>query len=76
MDCRETLISRGDPTAACFFQVLKERPGAGWRNVLQTKSLDPAMRAAGDEQQELLQRITVALLRIAGEVPLNNEVLQ
>jgi hypothetical protein len=32
--------------------------------------------AVSHERQELLQRIAIALLRIACEIPLHNEVLQ
>ena len=76
VDRRETLISRGGPTAASFLQILKERSGAGWRNILHAEPLDPSVGSASDERQKLLQRIPVACLRIAGEIPFGNEVLQ
>jgi hypothetical protein len=57
--------------------MLKEGSGVGRRNVLlHSKPLDPSVGGASDERQELLQRISITLLRIAGEVPLGNEVLQ
>ena len=75
-DRREALISRSDPTAASLLQILKESSGAGWRNVLHAKPLDPSAGGASDERQKLLQRIPIALLRVAGSIPLGNEVLQ
>src|SRR3972149_985554 len=76
MDRRKTLISRGDPTAATFFQILKESSGACWRDVFHVELVDPSVSDASNKRQELLQRIPIALLRIAGEIPLANEILQ
>jgi hypothetical protein len=54
MDCRETLISRGDPAAASLFQIQEESLGACRRDVVHSKSLDPAMGGTSDKWQELL----------------------
>jgi hypothetical protein len=75
-DGRETLVSRGDSATARFLQILEKSSGSGWRNIFHPKQLDPSMGGASDEWQKLLQCVPITLLRIAGEIPLRNEVLQ
>jgi len=75
MDRRETLIPRGDPTAASLLHILEESSGAGWRNVFHSETLNPSVSGASDEGQKLLQHIPIALLRIVRKIPLGNEML-
>jgi hypothetical protein len=72
----KTLISRIDSTAARFFHILKESSRAVRREILHLEPIDPSAGTASDERQELLQGVTIAFLRIPGEVSLDNEVLQ
>jgi hypothetical protein len=75
-DGRQTLISRVDSTAASFFHILKESSRAGRREILHPEPIDPAAGTTSDERQKLLQGVPIALLGIASEVPLNNEVFE
>jgi hypothetical protein len=75
-DGRQTLISRVDSTAARFFHILKECSYAGRGEILHAEPVDPSVGPASNERQKLLQGIPITFLRIPGEVPLDNEVLQ
>ena len=75
-DGREALISRRDPTAARHFHVLKECSRASQRQVSDLEPIEPSVGTAGNKRQELLQCVPIALLRVACEIPLDNEIFQ
>src|SRR5262249_37760785 len=54
----------------------QEGPDLPGREILHTEPVDRLADAAGDEGQEQTQRVAVALLRVAGQVPLADKVLQ
>ena len=76
MDRRQALIARGWSAAAPLFQIAQEGPNPLGREVFHPELVDPSAGLACGEGQELLQRVAVALLRVAGEVSFADEVLQ
>ena len=76
MDRRQSLVARRDAAAAFLLESCrKARTRSAERSSTPSRSIG-LRSAAGGEGQEQTQRVAVALLRVAGEVALADEVLQ
>ena len=62
--------------AALDFQVLQELSNVIGREIFDSQLVDRLAKTAGGKRQEQAERVAVALLRVPGEVPLSDEVLQ
>jgi hypothetical protein len=76
MDGSQALVARRHPTASLVLDFLQEGSNLVGREVFNPEPIDRPPDGLGHEGQEQTKRVTVALLRVAGEVALADEVFQ
>ena len=74
MDGRQTLIAAGDAAFPLFFDVPQEGAQQVRIDVRDEQLVHFLMCLGGNEHHQQANRITIALLSIAGQIPLPDEI--
>ena len=73
-DHRQSLITGLDGAPAVVLEMVEELPHAPGREILHREPLDRFAGLGADERQQEGEGVAVALLRVAGEVALGDDV--